>query len=132
MDQTSSGHSDRDAIETVESTQDPGTPAGRRPRFYQTLSAAQPEFIAALDNLGAVARRAGPLDERSLHLIQIGACAAMRTEGGLHSHVRRGLSAGLSADEIRHAIMSLVSTIGFPNVVAALTWAEDELEKAGR
>ena len=102
-----------------------------RPKFYRTLAEQHPEFIAALDGLGEAARRCGPLDERTVHLAQLAAAAAIRSEGAVHSHARRGLAQGLSPDELRHAVMALVSTIGFPNVVAALTWVEDEVERAG-
>jgi alkylhydroperoxidase/carboxymuconolactone decarboxylase family protein YurZ len=36
---------------------------------------------------------------------------------------------GASADEINHAIILLTSTIGFPAVSAALSWANDILVK---
>lgn len=52
-----------------------------------------------------------------------------KTYQELRSHVRRALEAGATPEEIRHALILLVSTIGFPTVVAALTWAEDVLEK---
>jgi 4-carboxymuconolactone decarboxylase len=109
----------------------PGEPAARRPRFYRTLVEQQPDLISALDQLGAAARRAGPLDERTVQMVQLAAAATMRSEGAVHSHVRRALSEGVAPDELRHVVLALVSTIGFPNMVAALTWVEDELESGG-
>ena len=53
----------------------------------------------------------------------------MRSEGAVHSHVRRLLELGASASEIRHALMLTAATIGFPTVMAALSWADDILEK---
>lgn len=53
----------------------------------------------------------------------------MRSEGAVHSHVRRALEAGATPEEIYHAVMLLTSTIGFPNVAAALSWAEDSLSR---
>jgi 4-carboxymuconolactone decarboxylase len=100
-----------------------------QPKFYQALQEKQPQWIEAVDNLGRAARAAGPLDDKTAHLIQLAACAAIRSEGGVHSHARRALDCGASPEEIRHALMLNTSTIGFPSVVAALTWAEDVLEK---
>jgi AhpD family alkylhydroperoxidase len=100
-----------------------------RPKFYQALREEQPDFIRAVDALGEAARAAGPIEDRTGHLIQLAACAAIRSEGGVHSHTRRALKAGATPEEIRHALMLVTSTIGFPNVVAALTWAEDVLAK---
>jgi hypothetical protein len=39
------------------------------------------------------------------------------------------VAAGVTAAEIRHALLMLLSTIGMPNVVAALSWADDVLVK---
>jgi alkylhydroperoxidase/carboxymuconolactone decarboxylase family protein YurZ len=60
--------------------------------------------------------------------MQLAAAAAIRSEGAVHSHTRRALEAGAAADEICHALILLTSTIGFPNVMAALSWAEDVFE----
>ena len=101
----------------------------KRPKFYQALQEQQPQFIEAVDNLGRAARAAGPLEDKTGHLIQLAACATIHSEGGVHSHTRRALEAGATPEEIRHALMLITSTIGFPSVVAALTWAEDVLAK---
>ena len=97
------------------------------PTFYDRLAVRQPAYLQALEGLGAAVRAAGPLDEKTVQLLQLAAAAAMRSEGALHSHARRALGAGASAEEIRHALIALTSTIGFPQVVAALSWAEDQL-----
>lgn len=107
------------------------TPSGPaqtpRPPVYRTLAERHPDFIAAVEALGQAVRSQGPLDESTLQLVQLAAAAAVRSEGGVHSHVRRALAAGVPPEAIRHALIALTSTIGFPNVVAALTWAEDRL-----
>jgi len=87
------------------------------------------KLLKAVDNLGSIARNAGPLDMKTSHLIQLAAAAAIRSEGSVHSHTRRALEAGAEADEIYHAIILLTSTIGFPTVSAALSWADDVIEK---
>jgi len=101
------------------------------PTFYDRLATRQPAYMQALDALGAAVRQAGPLDEKTVQLLQLAAAAASRSEGAVHSHTRRAQKAGASADEIRHALIALTSTIGFPQVVAALTWAEDQLSAPG-
>ena len=45
----------------------------------------------------------------------------------MHSHTRRALAAGARAEEIRHALLLLTSTIGFPNVAAAMSWADEAI-----
>ncbi len=76
-------------------------------------------------DLGKAVRGAGPIDEKNSQLIQLGAAAAIRAEGSVHSHVKRALDAGATPDEIYHTIILLTSTIGFPAVAAALSWAKD-------
>ncbi|MFO7593828.1 MAG: hypothetical protein R6X15_07305 [Pseudomonadota bacterium] len=41
----------------------------------------------------------------------------------------RALDARASADEIRHTLLLLTTTIGFPGVMAAMDWAENIIEK---
>ena len=79
-------------------------------------------------DLGKAIREAGPIEGKNSQLIQLSAAAALRSEGSVHSHVKRALDAGASADEIYHTIILLTSTIGFPAVAAALSWAKDIIE----
>ena len=99
--------------------------ADKKPRFYATLKQRFPRYIAAVESLGEAVAEAGPLDEKSLQLIQLGAAAASRSQGAVHSHTRRAIKAGCSPEEIHHALIALTSTIGFPNVTAALSWVDD-------
>lgn len=107
-----------------------GVHMGNKPGFYVSLTRKHPQFIAAVEALGNAVRESGPLDSKSLHLVQLAAAAAIRSEGAVHSHVRRALEEGATPDEIRHALISLTSTIGFPNVTAALSWCEDVFKTA--
>jgi AhpD family alkylhydroperoxidase len=99
------------------------------PKLYLKLRKAHGVFFEAWDASGAATRQAGPLDERTIQLIQLSAAAAIRSEGAVHSHVRRALEAGAKPVEIRQALMAIAPTVGFPQVVAALSWAEDLLGK---
>lgn len=94
------------------------------PKQFQKLSKEFPGVMAALEALGKAAA-AGPLAEKTIELIKLGAAAAMGSEGSAHSHARRAVAAGASAAEVRHALIALVSTIGFPQVSAALAWTGD-------
>jgi 4-carboxymuconolactone decarboxylase len=102
--------------------------ASKKPKLYHSVKERYPDYVAALEALGEAAARAGPLDEKTLHLIQLAAAAASRSEGAVHSHVKRAMKAGATPEEIRHALLALTSTIGFPNVTAALSWAGDVLD----
>lgn len=97
------------------------------PNLYLELQKDYPAFFEAWDAAGTAVRDAGPIDNKTAHLIQLAASAAIRSEGAVHSHVRRGLEAGATPAEVRQAVMLTAPTIGFPNVIAALSWAEDIL-----
>ncbi|HLA30429.1 MULTISPECIES: carboxymuconolactone decarboxylase family protein [Pseudomonas] len=97
---------------------------------YQRLRKQHPDYFDAVEALGKAVRHAGPLEQQVIQLVQLGAAAAIHSEGAVHSHVRRALEAGATAEQIHHALLSLTSTIGFPTVVAALSWADDVIDKA--
>ncbi|MFN3740270.1 MAG: carboxymuconolactone decarboxylase family protein [Thermodesulfovibrionales bacterium] len=99
------------------------------PKQYLKLRKRYGGVIDSLDNLSKTVKEAGPIDEKTAHLIQLAAGAAIKSEGAVHSHARRALEAGAKPEEIRHALLLLISTIGFPNVSAALSWVDDILEK---
>ena len=107
-----------------------GVLMGNKPGFYLSLTRKHPQYIAAVEALGQAVRDSGPLDSKVLHLVQLAAAAAIRAEGAVHSHVRRALDEGATQDEIVHALISLTSTIGFPNVTASLSWCEDVFKAA--
>jgi AhpD family alkylhydroperoxidase len=102
------------------------------PKYYQSIVKQYPHYMAALDAVGEAAASAGPLPEKTRHLVQLGAAAAIRSEGAVHSHARRALAAGATREELQHAVISATSTIGFPNVMAALSWINDVTQRATR
>ena len=97
------------------------------PNLYLELQKAYPAFFEAWDAIGKAVRETGPIDIKTAHLVQLAASAAIRSEGAVHSHVRRALEARATPAEIRQALLLTAPTIGFPNVIAALSWAEDLL-----
>ncbi len=97
------------------------------PKWFADLKDKHTEYVDALEQLGKTVRSAGPLDEKTAQLIQLAAATAIRSEGAVHSHARRAVQAGASAEEIYHAVILLTSTIGFPNVSAAMSWIGDEI-----
>lgn len=99
------------------------------PEHYEGIRRRFGEFFASVEDLGNVVRKAGPIDLKTSHLIQLGAAAAIRSEGAVHSHTRQALEAGAKPEEIYHAVILLTGAIGFPTVAAALSWVDDILGK---
>lgn len=101
-------------------------------KLYNKLQNDYPDYLAAWNGVTAASRGNGVIDDHTSHLIQLVAAAAVRSEGAVHSHVRRALDAGVTPREIEHAILLATTSIGFPAVVAALSWAGDIIGKAGK
>jgi 4-carboxymuconolactone decarboxylase len=97
------------------------------PSHYLFQKKQHEEFIEAVEALGKVVKKQGPLDAKTAHLIQLAAAIAIHSEGAVHSHVRRAIESGATPEEIYHAIILLTNTIGFPTVSAAVSWAQDIL-----
>jgi len=95
---------------------------------YHKMKERHPQLMDAVEALGVAVAKDSPLSEKTRHLVQLAAAAAIRSEGSVHSHVRRAVDAGASVEEVRHSILVLTSTIGFPTVAAAMSWADDVLE----
>ena len=97
------------------------------PKFYQKLQKDYKDVMEAVDHLGKAVQNAGPLDEKTTQLIKLAASATQKSEGAVHSHARRAMEAGASPEEVCHAVILLVPTIGYPNAAAALSWVQDLL-----
>lgn len=105
----------------------------RKPgKTYQNISKRYPEVFTALENLGTTIRDVGPLDEKTSHLVQLAAAATAKSEGSVHSHTKRALKAGATEEEIYHCLLLLISTVGFPQAMAAISWCRDILEDEGK
>jgi 4-carboxymuconolactone decarboxylase len=98
------------------------------PKPYQQFQHKHRAVWEAYDQLGTAAADAGPLEQKVRELIKLGMAAASRSESAVHSHVHRALAAGATAEEIEHALLLGVTTMGFPTMMAALTWAQAAME----
>jgi AhpD family alkylhydroperoxidase len=100
------------------------------PKPYQQFGEEHGSVYAAYEALGQAAANAGPLEAKTRELIKLGMSAANGSESGVQSHTYRALEAGATADEIQHALILGINTLGFSTMMAALTWAKQAI--AGR
>ena len=98
------------------------------PRTYEVFTERFPGIHEAHENLGGTLDEAGPLDTRATALVKLGICVGAGLESAVRSHVRRALEAGVSAEEIEHALVLGVNSIGFPSSVAAWQWGRKVLK----
>lgn len=102
------------------------------PEKYKNFSASYPEIAKAHKKLGTLVRESGPLDEKAQNLVKLGIAAGVGSKGGVRSHTRKALETGATPEEVNHAILLALSTIGFPNMIAAMGWAQEVIEKKGQ
>lgn len=98
------------------------------PTRFQQFGKKYPAVTRAYEALGAATAEAGPLDAKTRALVKLAIATGAWREGAVHSHTRRALQAGCTPDEIRHVALLATTALGFPSMMAALTWVEDVLD----
>jgi len=99
------------------------------PKPYKQMHQSHPELMQAYESFGHAAREAGPLSAREVALVKLAISIGAGLEGAAHSHCRKALEAGCSRDDLRHVAILSAPTTGFPTMMRARSWVEDELEK---
>jgi alkylhydroperoxidase/carboxymuconolactone decarboxylase family protein YurZ len=99
------------------------------PGTYKTFITRFPALGEAHDSVAAAVEKVGPLDAKQCSLIKIGICVGAGLESALRSHVRRAMQHGATTEEIEQAILLGMNTIGFPQTVAAWSWAWKQIER---
>jgi alkylhydroperoxidase/carboxymuconolactone decarboxylase family protein YurZ len=101
------------------------------PRTFLAFTRRYPKIGKAWNLLGE-AGSTGPLDPKMARLVKLGIHIATRSEGGTHAAVRKALMAGARPEEIYQVVALAAGAMGLPSAVAAFTWVEEELRKAGK
>jgi len=99
------------------------------PKPYKQMHSEHPEFMQAYEAFGIAARQAGPLSDREVSLVKLAISIGAGLEGAAHSHCRKALGAGCSAEDLRHVALVSAPTIGFPTMMRARSWVEDVVGK---
>jgi AhpD family alkylhydroperoxidase len=99
------------------------------PERFTSFLKDYPDVGDAYQALGKAVAAAGPLDAKTRELIKLGAAIAAGQEGGTHSHARKAMDAGAAAEEVRHAALQTLTTIGFPNMMRGLSWVDDVINE---
>jgi len=99
------------------------------PKHYLKFKEDYSDVANAYELMGDSVHKSGPLDDKTRALIKLAISTGARLEGAVHSHTRKALSIECTPEEIRHAVMLSLPTIGFPSMMAVLSWVDDILEK---
>jgi 4-carboxymuconolactone decarboxylase len=98
------------------------------PKRYLRIKDEFPDVMLAYENMGNAVHSSGPLDDKTRALIKLAISTGARFEGAVHSHARKALKAGCTPEEMRHAVMLSLPTIGLPSMMAALQWVDEIIE----
>ena len=98
------------------------------PKRYLKFKEDYSDIANAYESMGNAIHKAGPLDEKTRALIKLAVSIGARLEGAVHSHVRKALSAGASKEEMHQVALLALPTVGFPSMMAALSWIDDIVE----
>lgn len=100
------------------------------PKRFINFQKNYPQVFEAYESLGKAVTVSGPLGKKEIALVKLGIACGARLEGGVHAHARRALEAGVSPEEIRQVVLLSTTTIGFPSMMACLSWVDDVLDES--
>lgn len=103
------------------------SPSPRAPKNHADFVTRFPGVAKAWDAMGAAARDAGPLDERTCRLVKLGIAIGAQHVGAVHAAVRRARAAGIPDAEIEQTVALAATTLGGPHAAAAWSWVHEEL-----
>ncbi len=99
------------------------------PQIYEKFSHEFPDLTEKYRQLGLACRSSGPLEQKAQDLVKLGIAIGLGSPGAVRSHTRKALASGAAREEIIHVVVLSLTTTGFPNMIAALGWVEEVLEK---
>lgn len=98
------------------------------PKTYLNFKERYPDVAKHFEALGESCHELGALDIKTRRLVNLGIAVGVGTSGGVKSQVRKSVDAGASPEEIRHVALLALTTIGFPQAIAAMGWIDEALE----
>ena len=88
--------------------------------IFQKFKEDFPRVYAGHEELGIeIHDKSGPLPEKTRWLVKIAISAASRHLSALETHIAKGKEAGVTDDEIKHTLLLLMQTAGFPTLMEA-------------
>jgi 4-carboxymuconolactone decarboxylase len=97
------------------------------PEIFKKFMEKHSEIADAYRKVGDLCTKAGPIDLKTQHLIQLGIAIGMASKGGVRSHARRALDLGATEEEITQTVLMSMTTVGFPTMIAAYGWIDELL-----
>lgn len=102
------------------------------PKTYEDFKKKFPKIFEDYRQLGKSCRKEGPLNEKCQDLVKLGIAIGANSRGAVMSSIRKALASGATPEEILHVVLLSLTTTGFPNMIAAMGWANEVLGKQAR
>jgi 4-carboxymuconolactone decarboxylase len=100
------------------------------PKVYEKFRSKHPGVFKDFQQLGKTCRECGPLEKKYQDLINLGIAIGANSRGAVMSQTRKALESGAGKEEIAQVVLISLTTIGFPNMIAAMSWVDEVLEEA--
>ncbi|MGD9183635.1 MAG: carboxymuconolactone decarboxylase family protein [Desulfobacterales bacterium] len=100
------------------------------PKIYEKFSTRFPEVFKDFQQLGKSCRDSGPLGKKYQDLANLGIAIGANSRGAVMSQTRKALESGASKEEVAQVVLLSLTTIGFPKMIAAMSWVDEVLEGA--
>ena len=100
--------------------------------YFQDIKKHYPEVATGFDQLAKGISEAGPLDRKTQLLIKLGIAIGTGSEGDTQNLTMQALKAGISAEEIKQAVLLSITTAGFPKMIVAMQWVGDIIASQGK
>ncbi len=97
------------------------------PDIFKKFVERHREISEALLRVGDLCSKAGPMDQVTQHLIQMGVAVGASSQGGVRSHARRALDAGATKEQVLQTVLLSATIVGFPAMIAAYGWLDELL-----
>lgn len=98
------------------------------PKFLQGFIKRYPEVWKSYEALGKTVGQVDGLDNRTQRLVKLSLAIGAKSEGAVHSHVRKCKKAGISDAQIYHVALLAITTVGWSSAMASISWIDDILK----
>ena len=99
------------------------------PELFKTFAEKYPEISQYHEKLSTACRESGPMDGKTRHLVKLGIAIGTGSRGGVMSQTRKALQEGASREEVSQTALLALTSIGFSQMMAAMSWIWEVLEK---
>ena len=103
-------------------------PIKELPKSLQDFISKYPIIWESYTKLGEACSKAGPLEDKYVELIKLAIWGTRIQYTPFKTHVRLALRSGATPEEIKHAIIQLLTAEGLSTTTIAMNWANEVIE----